>query len=71
MTQTILAKVYLWATTEVDASCIGNSTKSDIEELMVDKHGRELETDQIRKVKSNFLVSLIMTSFRFPGTKTP
>ena len=45
-----LAKVYLWATADVDSSCFGNSTKTEMEELMIDKHGRELETDQIRKV---------------------
>ncbi|CBY35175.1 unnamed protein product [Oikopleura dioica] len=43
-------KVYLWATADVDSSCMGNSTKSEMEELMIDKHGRELETDQIRKI---------------------
>jgi len=43
-------KVYLWATTDVDSSCMGNSTKTEMEELMIDKHGRELETDQIRKI---------------------
>ncbi|CAG5087896.1 Oidioi.mRNA.OKI2018_I69.PAR.g11661.t1.cds [Oikopleura dioica] len=43
-------KVYLWAQTDVDSSCIGNSTRPDMDEIMVDKHGRELETDQIRKI---------------------